>query len=69
MNKNNMNWWETNMERNKLRRKNQYELTTTNNLLDMPEPIFANNKTEALLFVNKRLRKKEKVVKLERIYR
>lgn len=48
---------------------NQYELTTTKNQLDMPYPLFAKNKTEAKAYAEKKLRKGEKIISIERSYK
>ena len=48
--------------------KNQYELTTTKNQMDMPYPLFANNKIEAKKYAESKLRKGEKIISIERSY-
>ena len=49
--------------------KNQYELTTTKNQMDMPYPLFANNKLEAKKYAESKLRKGEKIISIERSYK
>jgi hypothetical protein len=51
----------------KKRKLKQFELTTTKNAMDMPYPVFAKDRKSALKFIKKRLRKGEKIIKLEKV--
>ena len=46
-----------------------YELTTTMTGFDMPYLVYGRNKKEAMIFVKSRLRKGERVISLERVYK
>jgi len=43
-----------------------YEITTTENFLDMPAQTFAKNLKEARKYVKKRLRKGERIISIKR---
>jgi len=45
----------------------QFELTTTRNAMDMPYQVYAKDRKSALKFIRKRLRKGEKIIKLEKV--
>ena len=49
-------------------RMEQYELTTSRNQLDMPDPVYAKNKQDAINKIRPKLRKGEMILKIERVY-
>lgn len=48
--------------------RKQYELTTTDNSLDMPFQVYGRNRKSVLKSVKRKLRKGERVISLRRVY-
>ena len=44
-----------------------YEVTTSENFLDMPDQTFAKSKKEATAYVKKKLHKDEKIISIKKV--
>ena len=51
-----------------MKRRNQYELTTTRTGNNMPYAVYGKNKKSVLRAVRRKLRRGEKIILLERVH-